>query len=111
MRIDHAGRLDVLGSQSPPLGTPQTHAFTVERTRLSPGERIVLASDGILERPTGQGTQFGANGIRQAVRDVAPISASGTVKAIEDAVLSATPQPLEDDATLIVLAPIDTPAA
>jgi serine phosphatase RsbU (regulator of sigma subunit) len=110
MRIDSAGRLEALGSQSPPLGTPQAHAFTVERTRLSPGERIILASDGILERPTGHDTHFGTDGIRQAVLDVAPTSAAGTVKTIEDAVLSANPQPLEDDATLIVLAPSDTPA-
>jgi hypothetical protein len=33
------------------------------------------------------------------------------VKAIEDAVLSASPEPLEDDATLIVLAPVDSPEA
>ena len=42
--------------------------------------------------------------------DVAPTSAAGTVKAIEDAVLYASSEPLEDDATLIVLAPIDAPA-
>jgi serine phosphatase RsbU (regulator of sigma subunit) len=54
MRIDRAGRLEVLGSQSPPLGTPEAHAFTVERTRLAPGQRIILASDGILERPSAR---------------------------------------------------------
>ena len=42
--------------------------------------------------------------------DVAPTSAAETVKAIEDAVRHASPEPLEDDATLIVLAPVDTPA-
>ena len=109
MRIDPAGRLEVLGSQSPPLGTPEAHAFTVERTRLAPGQRIILASDGILERPIGPDTHFGTEGIRRAALDIAPTSASGTVKAIEDAVLSASPEPLEDDATLIVLAPVDSP--
>ena len=111
MRIDAAGRLEVLGSHSPPLGTPAEHAFTVERIRVVPGERVVLASDGVLERPIGDGTRFGTDRIRQAALDVAPTSASGTVKAIEDAVLSASPHALEDDATLIVLAPIDPPAA
>jgi serine phosphatase RsbU (regulator of sigma subunit) len=109
MRIDPAGELEVLGSQSPPLGTPEAHAFTVERTRLAPGQRIILASDGILERPIGPDTHFGTEGIRRAALDIAPTSASGTVKAIEDAVLSASPEPLEDDATLIVLAPVDSP--
>jgi serine phosphatase RsbU (regulator of sigma subunit) len=111
MRIDAAGRLEVLGSGSPPLGSRSEHAFSVERVRVAPGERIVLVSDGIVERPTGQGTRFGTDGIRHAALDVTPSSAAGTVKAIGDAVLSASLQALEDDATLIVLAPADPPAA
>jgi serine phosphatase RsbU (regulator of sigma subunit) len=109
MRIDAAGHLEVLGGQGTPLGTGQAHRFSVERIRLSPGERILLASDGIIERPTADGTLFGTDGIHRAARGVTPTSASSTVKAIEDAVLSASSEPLEDDATLIVLAPIDTP--
>jgi len=52
---------------------------------------------------------FGTEVISRAALDIAPTYASGTVKAIEDAVLSASPEPLEDDATLIVLAPVDSP--
>jgi serine phosphatase RsbU (regulator of sigma subunit) len=110
MRIDSAGRLEVLGSGSPPLGTRAEHPFTVERVRVAPGERIVLVSDGVIERPAGEGTRFGTDRIRQAASDVTPSSAAGTVKAIEDAVVSASPHALEDDATLVVLAPIDPPA-
>jgi serine phosphatase RsbU (regulator of sigma subunit) len=109
MRIDTAGRLEILGRQSPPLGTPEAHAFTVEQIRLLPGERLVLASDGVTERPTGDGTPLGADGVRQAAAAIAPTSAAETVKAIEDAVLHASSAPLEDDATLIVLAPVDAP--
>jgi len=52
----------------------------------------------------------GTGGVRRAAADVAPTSAAGTVKAIEDAVWNASSAPLEDDATLIVLAPVDAPA-
>jgi serine phosphatase RsbU (regulator of sigma subunit) len=110
MRIDAAGALETLGSESPPLGTPEAHAFTVEQVRVLPGERIVLASDGVTRRPTGDGTPLGTDGVRQAAANVAPTSAPETVKAIEDAVLHASSAPLEDDATLVVLAPVDAPA-
>jgi serine phosphatase RsbU (regulator of sigma subunit) len=53
MRIDAAGALEVLGSQSPPLGTPEAHTFTVEQIRVLPGERIVLASGGVTGRRAG----------------------------------------------------------
>jgi serine phosphatase RsbU (regulator of sigma subunit) len=105
MRIDAAGGLEVLGGQSPPLGTPEAHAFTVEQIRVLPGERIVLASDGVIGRRTRDSTPLGTDGVRQAALSVAPTSAAETVKAIEDAVLHASSEPLEDDATLIVLAP------
>ena len=110
MRIDAAGRLEVLGGQSAPLGTPEPRGFALEQMRLLPGERLVLASDGVTERPTSDGTALGTDGVRRAAADVAPTSAAGTVKAIEDAVLNASSEPLEDDATLIVLAPVDAPA-
>jgi serine phosphatase RsbU (regulator of sigma subunit) len=105
MRIDATGGLEVLGGQSPPLGTPEAHAFAVEQIRVLPGERIVLASDGVIGRRTRDSTPLGTDGVRQAALSVAPTSAAETVKAIEDAVLHASSEPLEDDATLIVLAP------
>jgi serine phosphatase RsbU (regulator of sigma subunit) len=110
MRIDAGGGLEILGRQSPPLGTSAEHTFTVEELRLHPGDRVVLASDGVTGRPTSDGTPLGPEGIRHAAADVAPTSAASTVKAIEDAVLHASAEPLEDDATLIVLAPVDAPA-
>jgi serine phosphatase RsbU (regulator of sigma subunit) len=107
LHIDATGRLEVLGAESPPLGTPGPHPLGVGRLRLVPGDRIVLASDGILDRASGEGGRFGPEGIRRAAASSPAASASGTVKAIEDAVLAAGPDPLDDDATLIVLAPAD----
>ena len=93
MRIDAGGALEVLGGQSPRLGTPEAHAFTVEQVRVLPGERIVLASDGVTRPPhRTDGTVFGTDGVRRAAATVAPTSAAGTVKAIEDAVLLPAPR-------------------
>jgi serine phosphatase RsbU (regulator of sigma subunit) len=106
MLIGARGRLETLGNRTAPVGTRERHAFRPETIRLSPGERIVLASDGVLERRTDQGREFGVEGIRLAVADAPAASASSTVKAIEEAMMTAAASPLADDATLIVLAPL-----
>lgn len=111
MLIDTGGALRTLGESSAPLGTPAPQRFEVERLRLLPGERIVLASDGVIARATQTRGELGADGIRSAAAGAPPSSAASTLKAIEDAVLGATDHPLDDDATLLVLAPIQAPTA
>ncbi len=46
-------------------------------------------------------------GVHAAALKAPPTSAAGTLRAIEDAVRESVVDPLEDDATLIVLAPAD----
>ena len=87
--------------------TDNTGEWSSNTIRLSPGERLVLYSDGIAERPTVDGTPFGLGGIADAVAQARHGSAAATVNAIEAAVTNASTEPLEDDATLIVLAPTD----
>lgn len=82
-----------------------TGEWSANTVRLSPEERLVLYSDGITERPTLDGTPFGLDGISDAVAHAHHNSAAATVNAIEAAVSNASTDPLEDDATLIVLAP------
>jgi serine phosphatase RsbU (regulator of sigma subunit) len=79
------------------------------KTRLSPGERLILYSDGITQRPTQAGAPFGLAGLQYAVAHARSGSAAATVKAIEAAVTDASTTDLEDDATLLVLAPTDAP--
>jgi serine phosphatase RsbU (regulator of sigma subunit) len=82
-----------------------TGEWSANTVRLSPGDRLVLYSDGITERLTADGTQFGLDGISHAVAHARHTSAAASVNAIEAAVRNASAEPLEDDATLIVLAP------
>lgn len=79
------------------------------KVRLTAGERLILYSDGITERPTQAGTPFGLTGLRDAVGHARSASAAATVKAIEAAVTDASTSALEDDATLLVLAPTEAP--
>ena len=89
-------------------GTDSGPQWPSSNVRLSAGERLILYSDGITERPTRAGTPFGLTGVRDAVGLARSGSAAATVKAIEAAVTDASTTDLEDDATLLVLAP--TPA-
>ena len=77
----------------------------VQSRRIGAGERLILLSDGVLNRPTLDGGTLGLEGIRNAVLKAPAESAAGTLRAIEDAVREAVDKPLSDDATVIVLVP------
>ena len=72
------------------------------------GERLILLSDGVLDRPTLDGGTLGLDGVRGAVGKAPMVSAAGTLRAIEDAVREAVRDPLADDATVVVLVPSRT---
>jgi len=82
-----------------------TRQFQIERHRLAPGERLLLVSDGVLARRTRGGGRFGLDGVRAALRDTAGASPAATVRALEDAITASSKDRLEDDATIVVLAP------
>ncbi len=78
--------------------------FVRRQRRLEEGERLILHSDGITDRRTREG-QFGIDGIEQAIRRAESRSATAMARAIQEAVMRASEDPLEDDAVTIVLAP------
>jgi serine phosphatase RsbU (regulator of sigma subunit) len=96
------GVLPALGADDMPAAKP------VQERRLATGERLLLLSDGILDRPTVDGGSLGLDGIHEAVLKAPDTSASGTLRAIEDAVRESVEDPLADDATLVVLVPYQT---
>ena len=105
--ITEAGELVELDHAAHPalgLGEP-ARRFTVDRHRLEPGERLLLLSDGVLGRATGEGETFGMDGVRTAIAAASDAAAASTVRALEDAVTAASENPLEDDATFVVFAP------
>ena len=88
-----------------PLGLwDRERRFVRHQRRLEPGERLILHSDGITARRTPDGL-FGLDGIERAVREAGSRSAPATAKAIQEAVMHAADDPLQDDAVAVVLAP------
>jgi serine phosphatase RsbU (regulator of sigma subunit)/AcrR family transcriptional regulator len=87
-----------------PLGVLEhTSRFHRHQRRLLDGDRLVLYSDGISRRRTSDGL-FGTEGIVTAASAANGHSATATARAIQEAVVSASEDPLPDDAAVVVLA-------
>jgi serine phosphatase RsbU (regulator of sigma subunit) len=104
--IDSSGDLSELrGPAHNSLGLGHAErTFEVALRRLNPGDRVLLISDGVLERRTHGGKHFGLDGIRNAIRKATGPTPAETVRALENAVTS-TKDRLEDDSTIVVLTP------
>ena len=79
-------------------------SFEVAAVSLEPGDRLVLYTDGITERSVKGGGRFGVDGMQRAIQSASAPTAAATAMAIQNAVMTAATDPLEDDATLLVLA-------
>ncbi len=99
------GFTELDGPIHPALGAGNASpSFEVGTVGLEPGDRVVLYTDGITERCVKGGGRFGVDGMRQALQSASAPTAAATALAIQRAVTSAATDPLQDDATLIVLA-------
>ena len=103
---DVHGNLTELDSPPhPALGAGDREpAFTATQRELQSGERVILVTDGIVERRTEGGGRFGVEGVRHAMASVEYPTAAATAMAILQAVTSCWREPLEDDGTVAVLA-------
>lgn len=100
------GTLEALGGadhRALGAGKPE-RTFENSERRLSPGERLVLVTDGITERRVTSGGTFGVDGLRAAIESATHPTAAATAMAIQHAVTESWSEPLEDDATVVVMA-------
>jgi len=104
--VDVEGTLRPLkGAVHPALGDPDEDLDPAPTdTRLARGERLILITDGVLERRIKGGGRFGADGLQAAVTRAARPTAAATTMAIQRAVTDSWKDPLQDDATVVVLA-------
>jgi serine phosphatase RsbU (regulator of sigma subunit) len=74
----------------------------VAQASITPGDLVIVYSDGVYERRDAAGEGFGQAGIRDAVAAI-PRSAAAVIAALQRAVLAAGPGALRDDATMVAL--------
>jgi serine phosphatase RsbU (regulator of sigma subunit) len=79
-------------------------AFQLTERRLHSGERLILITDGVTERHIEGGGRFGVEGLRGALQRADNPTAAATAMAIQQSVTDCWRGPLEDDATIVVLA-------
>ena len=88
-----------------PLGSGEDERdFQTGERQLLPGERLIFVTDGVIARRTEDGGRFGVDGLQRALENADIATAAGTAVAIQHAVTGSWSEPLEDDATIVVLA-------
>ena len=104
--VDRDGTLTELEApQHPALGaTGESRDIELSRRQLHPGERLLLVTDGVINRRTERGGTFGVDGLIQALERADNPTAASTAMAIQQAVTDCWAEPLEDDATIVVMA-------
>lgn len=104
--VDVEGNLiELEGRPHPALGTGKNDpTFKSSQRQLHPGERLILLTDGITERHMQDGEKFGTDGLKVALENTENPTAACTAMAIQQAVTDYWREPLEDDATVVVMA-------
>jgi len=98
------GRYEYLETTGVPVGLLLHADFAVEKRQLTPGDRLVIYSDGVTEAQNARNEFFG----RKRLREIAVSHAADSGAALHDAVLGAVKAfvdsaPQADDITLVVI--------
>ncbi len=104
--LDTDGAVEELtGPRHPALGTGgAAPRFELTSRQLFAGQRLILMTDGIINRRLEGGGTFGVDGVKRALERAANPTAAATAMAIQRAVAECWAEPLEDDATVVVMA-------
>lgn len=96
------GSVETLHLGQTPLAVLKTQRFDEHCDRFSPGDMLVLYTDGISEARRG-GEMFGIEGIKRAVCTCPNLSAGHAAKALLDAAADWARGELRDDAVVVVI--------
>ncbi|MGZ4618625.1 MAG: GAF domain-containing SpoIIE family protein phosphatase [Frankiaceae bacterium] len=98
------GSLEILQPPGPLLGLTDDPQFGVATVTLTPGDALVLYTDGVTEARAGQ-EQFGLRRLVDTVRAAAGAPAASLVTAIDDAVHGFADTPIDDLAIVVLAVP------
>ncbi|WP_189114070.1 PP2C family protein-serine/threonine phosphatase [Pilimelia terevasa] len=100
-----AGDLDVVElAPQPPLGAQDGTEYTAQHVWLTPGDRLIVVSDGVTELRGGDGNRYAERALQRALRRtraMAPLDAVRTV--VGDLLTHHGTSPLDDDAVVTCL--------
>jgi sigma-B regulation protein RsbU (phosphoserine phosphatase) len=104
MVVRSGGALEQLGTTSVPVGLVDGAEYPLAETRLAPGEKVVIYSDGVTEAQNAAGDFFG----KKRLREVVVLRAAGSCMEIHDAIQEAVAAFTDgaaqsDDITVVVL--------
>lgn len=94
----------LFGDSGLPLGIVEDYEYSSSEVRLSPGDRLVLYTDGITETFAPSGEMFDTRGIDDALRCCAREPNTLIDRIIEAVNAHANGKPAEDDRTLLAIA-------
>ncbi len=81
MRAD--GRIDMIGAGGLPIGLIAEAKYDTVTAHLSPGDRLVLLSDGITECPSPDGTELGQDGLVQILQRLHDLPSDQLIEALQ----------------------------
>jgi serine phosphatase RsbU (regulator of sigma subunit) len=101
-RVD--GTVEQINSSGLPLGILEVASYSESTAVLSPGDVVVLFTDGLTEAEDTEEEEFGVDRVAEVVASIADPTADELCDAILEAVDAHTGgAPLQDDATLLVV--------
>jgi len=86
-----------------PIVGPFAGTWANASTRIEPGDRLAVYTDGLIEVRDADGSEFGVQRLSDLVRDAAHEDAEAIVKRCVDEVTSYAPERLRDDVTIALL--------
>jgi sigma-B regulation protein RsbU (phosphoserine phosphatase) len=98
------GGFQYLETTGPPIGLLERAAYPVEQKQLSPGDKLVVYTDGVTEARNSSNEFFGRKRLRQVVSAHASANCDELHDALREAVTAfAEGAPQADDVTLVVI--------
>ena len=102
--VDSQGRVETLGGGGIALGTLEKIKLEPDRTRMETGDVLVIYTDGVIDAENEEMERFGTERLISLVKDTRASSASGILKAVEEAVRAHTGDKAQnDDLTLMIV--------